>query len=100
MIVVFTRLPRSVGVIGGAESGSPAGRLSERDKYRHRMGTWWDYRGVWSAHPWVLGVFVLAALMIVAGIAGTIGRSLFALFFLPGLAALFIHHLIVTKKTR
>jgi hypothetical protein len=64
------------------------------------METWWDYRGVWSDHPWVLGVFVLAALMIVAGIAGSIGQSLFALFFLPGLAALFIHHLIVSKKSK
>jgi hypothetical protein len=62
------------------------------------VNTWYDYRAAWSAHPWVLGLALAAAVMMAAGVVGTIVGSALALFFIPGLAGIFIHHLIVVRK--
>ena len=62
------------------------------------MHTWYDYRLVWSEHPWVLLVFALALACVVAGIIGTIAVNVFAIVFIPGLLIGYAHHLIVTRK--
>ena len=59
---------------------------------------WYDYRSVWAGHPLVLAVAVLGAVLVVLGIIGTIVTDLLALLFLPGLAVLFVHHLVVRKR--
>jgi hypothetical protein len=62
------------------------------------VNTWYEYRGVWSTYPWVLGVAIIAVLLLAIGVVGTIAGDPAALFFIPGLGAVFVHHLIVTKK--
>lgn len=62
------------------------------------MHTWYDYRAAWSGRPWVLAIFVVAAALLVAGIVGTVTMTPLALLFIPGLAAVFGHHLLVTRK--
>jgi hypothetical protein len=60
--------------------------------------SWYDYRRVWSAHPWVLAVFVLAVACVIAGIIGTVVVNTLAIVFIPGLLIGYGHHLIVTRK--
>ena len=59
---------------------------------------WYDYRTVWARHAWVPVVAILGAVMVLLGIIGTILADRLALLFIPGLAVLFAHHLIVRKK--
>jgi hypothetical protein len=62
------------------------------------VNTWYEYRDVWSAHPWVLAMAVIAAAVIVLAIVETILGGPLALLFIPGLAMAYGHHLIVQKK--
>ncbi|MEO8888542.1 MAG: hypothetical protein ABI301_06375 [Jatrophihabitantaceae bacterium] len=62
------------------------------------MNTWYDYRSAWSTHPWLLVLALAAVALIVVGVLGTVIGGLLGLFFVPGLLALFAHHLLVTKK--
>ena len=57
--------------------------LRARIPYGRRVHTWYDYRLVWSEHPWVLLVFALALACVVAGIIGTIVVNVFAIVFIP-----------------
>jgi cytochrome c biogenesis factor len=66
--------------------------------YGLRVDTWYDYRTVWGAHPWVLLVFVLAVACVVAGVIGTAATNVLAILFIPGLLLGYGHHLIVTRK--
>ena len=66
--------------------------------YGLRVDTWYDYRTVWSAHPWVLLVFVIAVVCVIAGVIGTVATNVLAIAFIPGLLLGYGHHLIVTRK--
>lgn len=66
--------------------------------YGLRVNTWYDYRTVWSAHPWVLLMFVAAVACATAGIIGTVGTTILAALFIPGLLLGYGHHLVVTRK--
>ena len=70
-----------------------------RRGYGRWVDTWYAYRGVWAAHPWVLGIALLAVAMLAIGVAGTVAGGPFALFFIPRLAGVFGHHLIVGRNT-
>lgn len=59
---------------------------------------WYDYRTVWASHVWVLVVGVVGAVTVLIGLIGTIVANRLALLFIPGLAVLFAHHLIVRKR--
>jgi hypothetical protein len=60
---------------------------------------WYQYRDAWSQRPWVLLLGLFAVLVLVAGILGTIAVNGLALLFIPGLAGIYVHHLIVKRLT-
>jgi hypothetical protein len=60
--------------------------------------TWYDYRSVWAAHPWVLAYAVLVLALLVAAVIGTLFGGVLAVLFIPSLAGVYVHHLIVGKK--
>jgi hypothetical protein len=62
------------------------------------METWFDYRSVWAAHPWVLAYAVFVVLLIVVSVLGTIMGNVLAILFIPSLAGIYLHHLIVMRK--
>ena len=62
------------------------------------MDTWYAYRLVWSAHPWVAAVFVLAIACVIAGVVGTVAVNVLAILFIPGLLLGYGHHLLITRK--
>ena len=62
------------------------------------VNTWFDYRSVWAAHPWVLIYAVFVVLLFVVSIIGTIMGSVLAILFIPSLAGVYLHHLIVVRK--
>lgn len=55
---------------------------------------WQQYRGSWRARPWVLLVLVLGVVVLAAAIVGTATRSPAAALFVPGLAIVYVHHLL------
>jgi hypothetical protein len=59
--------------------------------------TWYEYRDVWSAHPWVLALAVVAVLVVIAAAVATFTGGVLELLFIPGLAALYGHHLLVKR---
>jgi hypothetical protein len=61
---------------------------------------WWEYRAAWSRRPWLLPVAVIAVLLILAGVIGTVVQNPLAFVFIPGLAVLFLHHLLVQRTSR
>ncbi len=68
--------------------------------YARGVTFWWDYRAAWARRPWLMAVAVLAAVMVLAGIVGTALRNPLLFFFIPGLAVLFLHHLLVQRLER
>ena len=62
------------------------------------VSTWYDYRSVWARHPWVLIYAVFVALLIVVSIIGTFAGDVFAILFIPSLAGVYVHHIIVMRK--
>jgi hypothetical protein len=60
--------------------------------------TWFDYRSVWAAHPWVLAYAAFVVLLIVVSVLGTIMGGVLAILFIPSLAGAYFHHLIVMRK--
>ena len=61
------------------------------------VNTWFEYRLTWAAYPWVVLILVIGVALIVGGIIGTVAGGPMVVLFIPGLAAVFIHHLIVQK---
>ena len=61
------------------------------------MDTWFDYRKVLGGPPWLLIYTVLAVAALVLAVIGTVERNALAILFIPGLAALYYHHLQVMK---
>lgn len=63
------------------------------------MNTWFDYRTVWAAHPWLLVYAIIVVAVLVLSIIGTAaGGGPLVLLFIPGLAGLYVHHLMVMKR--
>lgn len=62
------------------------------------MNTWYDYRAVWAAHPWVILVVLLGLACVVVSVVATVTGGALAFLFIPGLAAIYVHHLIVQRK--
>jgi hypothetical protein len=62
------------------------------------VDVWFDYRRVWAAHPWVLVYAVIVAVVFVIAVVGTVIRGPLALLFIPSLAGLYGHHLMVQKR--
>ena len=62
------------------------------------MDTWFDYRKAWAGHPWLLVYAIIAVAALVLAVIGTVERSPLAILFIPGLAALYYHHLQVMKR--
>jgi len=61
--------------------------------------TWFDYRVIWGAHPWLLVYAIIVAAVLVLSIVGTImGNGILALLFIPALAGAYAHHLMVMKR--
>jgi len=60
---------------------------------------WAEYRAVWRSRPWVLLVGIAAVVLIVVSVAQTVVHGPLALLFVPGLALLYLHHLIVRRST-
>jgi Mn2+/Fe2+ NRAMP family transporter len=59
--------------------------------------TWYEYRDVWATHPWVLALAVVAVLVVIAAAIATFTGGALALLFIPGLAGLYGHHLLVKR---
>jgi hypothetical protein len=85
------RFPRPPQPTSARQTAAAAG-------YGQRVNTWYDYRAVWSAHPWVLGLAIAAAAMMAVGVVGTLAGGALAIFFVPGLAGIFVHHFVVARK--
>jgi hypothetical protein len=61
--------------------------------------TWFDYRSVWAAHRWLLAYFVVVIAILALAIYGMVlGHGPLLLLFLPALAGLYAHHLLVMKR--
>lgn len=61
------------------------------------MELWYEYVDVWSTHRALLAAFVLACAVVVLAIVATFSHGVLAILFIPGLAALYGHHLLVKK---
>jgi hypothetical protein len=61
------------------------------------VDTWYQYRLAWAAHPWVILIAVVGLALIVGAIVGMVVGGPLVVLFIPGLAAVYIHHLIVQK---
>lgn len=55
---------------------------------------WQQYRAGWRARPWVLLVLLLGVVLLAAAVVGTATRSPAAALFVPGLAIVYVHHLL------
>jgi Mn2+/Fe2+ NRAMP family transporter len=61
------------------------------------VNTWYEYRDVWGSHPWVLALAIVAVVAVIAAAVATFAGGTLALLFIPGLAALYGHHLLVKR---
>jgi uncharacterized membrane protein len=59
---------------------------------------WFDYRRVWAAYPLLLAYAVLVVVVLVMAVIGTVERNPLAILFIPGLAGLYVHHMLVMKR--
>lgn len=60
---------------------------------------WAEYRAAWRTRPWVLAVAVLAVVVLVVSVVETVAAGPLAFLFIPGLALLYLHHLLVKRTT-
>ena len=67
-------------------------------RYVFRVNTWYDYRTVWAAHPWILAYAVLVLAILVLSVIGTIAGGPLVVLFLPALAGIYLHHMLVMKR--
>ncbi len=64
-----------------------------------RVSTWYDYRAVWAAYPWVLAYAVVVFVVLVLSVIGTIVGGPLVVLFIPALAGIYLHHMLVMKRT-
>jgi hypothetical protein len=63
------------------------------------METLFEYRLVWARHPWLLVYAIIVAAVLILSIVGTImGTGILALLFIPALAGVYVHHMMVQKR--
>jgi hypothetical protein len=62
------------------------------------VNTWFDYRSVWAAHPLLLAYAVVVVAVLALAVLGTISGGPLAILFIPGLAGLYLHHLMIMKR--
>jgi hypothetical protein len=63
------------------------------------VNTWFDYRRVWAAHPWVLAYAVVVLAVLLLSIVGTAAGAVpLMILFVPALAGVYVHHLLVMKR--
>jgi hypothetical protein len=60
--------------------------------------TWWDYRRVWAAHPWLAVYAVIVVGAFGLAVYGTVVRNPLAILFIPALAGGYVHHLLAMKR--
>lgn len=61
--------------------------------------TWWDdYRAAWRRRPWIALIGIVAVLALVLSVLGTLARGPLAILFIPGLALLYLQHLMVQRS--
>jgi hypothetical protein len=60
---------------------------------------WTEYRAAWRTRPWVLSIAVLAVVVLAVSVVETVAAGPLAFLFIPGLALLYLHHLLVTRTT-
>ena len=60
--------------------------------------TWYDYRTVWAAKPWLAVYFVIVVLVFLLAVFGTFFGGTYAILFVPSLAGAYVHHLMVMKR--
>jgi hypothetical protein len=61
--------------------------------------TWAEYRAAWRSRPWVLLVGIVAVVLVVVSVAETFTHGPLAFLFVPGLALVYLHHMIVRRST-
>lgn len=63
------------------------------------MHTWFDYRSVWTTHPWVLAYAVVVVAVLALSILGTaVGAVPLMILFIPALAGGYVHHVLVMQR--
>jgi hypothetical protein len=58
---------------------------------------WGEYRAAWRVRGWLPLVAVVAVVLLVVSIAETFSAGPLAFLFIPGLALLYVHHLLVKR---
>lgn len=53
---------------------------------------------MWAAHPWILGYAVIVLAVLVLAVVGTFQRNALAILFIPSLAGMYVHHMLVQKR--
>ena len=60
--------------------------------------TWWDYRAVWAAYPWLLAYATTVVAVFLVAVVGTFVGGPLAILFIPSLAGAYLHHLMAMKR--
>ena len=60
---------------------------------------WEEYLAVWRRRPWVLLIGIAAVVLLVVSVAETFVRGPLTFLFIPGLALLYLQHLMVQRST-
>jgi hypothetical protein len=58
---------------------------------------WTQYRAGWRTRPWLPLIAILAVVLLVVSVAETFTAGPLAFLFIPGLALLYLHHLLVKR---
>jgi hypothetical protein len=58
---------------------------------------WAEYRAAWRTRPWLLAIAVLAVAVLVVSVVETVATGPLAFLFIPGLALVYLHHLLVKR---
>jgi hypothetical protein len=63
------------------------------------VNTWFNYRVVWGAHPWIAVYAAIVAVALALSIWATVvGRGLLMILFVPALLGLYMHHEMVRRR--
>lgn len=61
--------------------------------------TWWDeYLAGWRRRPWLVLLAALAVVCVAFSIVGTVRRDPVSILFIPGLALLYLHHILIRRS--
>ncbi len=62
--------------------------------------TWQNYREAWRRAPWLLPFPIIGGLLFIWGVIGTVARTPAAIFFVPGVLVLLLHHFLTVRVNR